>query len=169
MFFFATSALAPFMLWQYLFKHFPYGVEWGYVALQLGMLASSKLARAIHFTETRRYAVIVLNLLAMLLMPLYADSFGILFILLILHVFFVGLQTVFFNANFHDNLSQETRSTSESLMSAFDSSLAMPMLFLIGYFMDQNLMLLAFCVSIFSGAISLYLFIRSRQKSKYCE
>lgn len=161
--FFATSALAPFLLWQYLFKAFSNGVVWGYLALQCGMLVSSKLARTIQFTDTKRHIVIVLNLFAMCLMPFFTNEFWILFILLILHVFLVGLQGVFFNANFHDNLPQQTRSTSESLMSAFDSTLAIPMLFLIGYFMDSQQLFYAFMVSVVSGLLALFFFVASRK------
>lgn len=164
--FFSTSALAPFLLWQPFFKQFDHGLELGYLSLQIMMFCASKLARSIKLTEYKRYAVIMLNVLAMLMMPLFSDQFGILLALFLLHVFLVGLQSIFFSANFHDNVQNATRSTSESVMSATDSLISLPMFYFVGYFMDHQLSLLAFAISGLSGCLALYFFRTSRKVQK---
>lgn len=161
--FFSTSALAPFLLWQPFFKQFNYGLEIAYLALQIMMFCASKLARSIKLTEYKRYVVIMLNVFIMLVMPLFSKQFGILLTLFLLHIFLVGLQSIFFSANFHDNVQNETRATSESIMSATDSLIALPMFYFIGYFMDHQLSILAFAISGLSGCVALYFFIISRK------
>lgn len=162
--FYASSSLAPFLLWQHLFKQFPYGLEYGYLMLQIAMLSAGKVVRIVTFTEKQRVRLMLINITAMILMPLFTSSMWILLLLLATHVFCVGLLSIFFSANFHDNIKQETRSTSESIMSAFDSLFSLPLLYLIGYFMDQKLSLLAFGISCLSGAVALACFLRSRKK-----
>lgn len=161
--FYASSALAPFLLWQHFFKQFPYGVEWGYLMLQIGMLGSAKLARMVNFTEKRRVNIMWLNLAAMILMPFFTDSMWVLLLLLATHIFCIGLLGIFFSANFHDNIQQESRATSESIMSAFDSLVSLPILYFIGYFMDKGMPLFSFGVSCLSGGLALALFIHSRK------
>lgn len=162
--FFSSSALAPFLVWQSFFKAFPYGVEWGYLMLQMGMLSSGKFARKVKFTEKHRIMVALVNIGVMLLMPIFSHSMWVLLTLLVTHVFCVGLMGIFFNANFHDNIEQDTRATSESIMSAFDATLSLPMFWLIGYLMDHDCSFLAFAVSATSGALALGFFIHSRKK-----
>lgn len=161
---FSVSAVAPMLSWQVLFHEFDNGLLLGFLLLNTAILLSSIWLKKYTIRPAVEYGVIILNLIALFFMPLLRDNIIMLALLLFFHVFCHSASSTFIFAKFHDQIDDKHRNGLESLSSALDGVLLMPIYAITAYFLNQGNQFLAFMPSVIIGGLVLVLYVVSHQR-----
>lgn len=161
---FSISAVAPMLSWQVLFHEFDNGLLLGFLLLNTATLLSSIWLKKYTIRPAVEYGVIILNLIALFFMPLLKNNIIMLALLLFFHVFCHSASSTFIFAKFHDQIDDLHRNGLESLSSALDGVLLMPIYATTAYFLNQGNQFLAFMPSVIIGGLVLVLYVVSHQR-----
>lgn len=144
---FSISAVAPMISWQVLFNEFDGGLLLGFLLLNTAAIFSSFFLKKYTLSYGMKYGVMMVNMIALITMPFLNSNLAALTLLMFLHIFCHSATSVFVFAKFHDDIDDKVRNSLESLASALDSILVVPMYLGVAYFLDKSYLLGAFWLS----------------------
>lgn len=144
---FSVSAVAPMITWQVLFNKFDKGLLLGFLLLNTASIFSSLLLKKFSLSNAYKYAIIIANVISLIAIPLLKENVILLTVLMFFHIFCHSATSIFIFAKFHDSIDDKVRNSLESLSSALDSVLVVPIYLLTGYLLDKGDVIWAFGLS----------------------
>lgn len=160
----SISAVAPMMTWQVLFHQFNHGLLLGFLLLNTATLFSSFLLKKYILPLQAKYIILIANIILLTCIPIIHNHLILLAFFLFFHIFCHSAGYTFVFAQFHDNIDDKARNSLESLSSALDSILVVPIYFISAYFLDKQNLLMAFLLSASIFLIMFILYLYSTQK-----
>lgn len=164
---FSVSAVAPMISWQVLFNQFDKGLLLGFLLLNTASIFSSLLLKKFSLSNAYKYAIIIANIISLIAIPLLKENVVLLTLLMFFHIFCHSATSIFIFAKFHDSIDDKARNSLESLSSALDSILVVPIYLLTAYFLDNNSMIGAFLLSSLLCFMVFALYFIANIHSKY--
>lgn len=152
--------------WQVLFNQFDKGLLLGFLLLNTASIFSSLLLKKFSLSNAYKYAIIIANIISLIAIPLLKENVILLTFLMFFHIFCHSATSIFIFAKFHDSIDDKVRNSLESLSSALDSILVVPIYLATAYYLDSNNMAGAFLLSagIFFMVFVLFAIANLKQK-----
>lgn len=158
----SVTAVSPLLMWQIFFDKFNFGIILGYITLQTASSSASFSSKKIEYKLKHKYAIMLLNVILIFSIPFCVENLYVLSFVLFSHVFCHVLTNIFVFSRLHDVIEDSSRNTIESLASATDSLLLIPIFLLTGFLIDHGYMIQAFSISSSLGVVVFLLFTFSQ-------
>ncbi|MFH4354337.1 MAG: MFS transporter [Neisseriaceae bacterium] len=155
------STTAPLLTWQFFFQKFTHGVLLGFLFMQLASILASRLMSRFSFHYRTKFMFMCINTLAILIIPLLKSNLWLLNCAIFLHTMAWVTQYLSTYAQFHENIADSLRNTSESFISATHCLLIVPVNLLVGYLLNSHLTFTAFIISALISLLSALLYLSS--------
>ncbi|CAC9609357.1 hypothetical protein [uncultured Gammaproteobacteria bacterium] len=152
------AAIAPMILWQYIFNLLDFGILIGFIFYQIFALIATTISNKKKFNNIYLFIV---NAILILLLGFFPQLGYIALLIFSLHVMLQVIQNIIVESNFQKKISNKHRSSCGSLVSASDSLISVPQYLAIGLLFDSEYYLYGLLISSFTTLLSGIFYTRS--------
>lgn len=145
------SAIAPMLLWQYIFNFLDFGILIGFIFYQMFALAATAISNKKLFNNIYPF---IINSALILLLGFFPKLGYSILLIFSLHVMLQVIQSILVESHFQKNISDKYRSSCGSIVSAADSLISVPQYLAVGLLFDSEYYLYGLLISSFTTLLS---------------